>query len=132
MNTAHKLTGFLFVGVFLVTGWYMSARFPEAYHGDDTIRLVFHAAHTHLLLAALMNGLMGLSPLPRRTGGRRHLQALGSALLLATPALFTVAFFAEPALADYARPYSAAGAFSAFLGGLFYAGAALPRTEPTA
>lgn len=132
MNTAHRFTGFFFVGVFVLTGGYMSVRFPDAYRGDATTRLIFHAAHTHILLAALMNGLMSLSPLPRRTRWRYRLQTLGSSLLLVSPALFTVAFFAEPTLADYARPYSAAGVFSAFLGGLFYAVASLPRADPSA
>lgn len=127
MNTAHKIIGFGFVGVFLVTGGYMTARFPDAYHGDPTTRLIFHAAHTHILLAGLMNGLMGLSMLPPRTGWRRRLQTLGSILLLVTPAFFTVAFFAEPGLVDYARPYSGAGVLSAFFGGLLHATANLPR-----
>jgi hypothetical protein len=132
MNAAHRLSGFFFVGVFLITGGYMSARFPDAYHGDHTTRLIFHAAHTHILLAALMNGLMGLSPPPRLAGWRHRLQGAGSVLLLATPVLFTVAFFAEPTLAAYARPYSAAGVLAAFLGGLLYAAAAPRRTEPPA
>ena len=79
-----------------------------------------------------MNGLMGLSSLPRRTGWRHQLQTLGSFLLLATPALYSVAFMAEPGLTNYARPYSAAGAFSAFLGGILYAIATLPRRAVTA
>jgi len=129
MNTAHRLTGFFFVGVFLVTGWYMAARFPEAYHGDHATRLVFHAAHTHILLAALMNGLLGLPSQPGRTARRPRLQRAGSVLLLVTPALFTVAFVVEPGLADYARPYSATGVLSAFLGGLLYTAANLPRRD---
>jgi hypothetical protein len=88
--------------------------------------LVFHAAHTHILLAALINGLLGLTS---RTGRRPRLQWVGSTLLLVTPALFTVAFVVEPGLTDYARPYSAAGVLSAFLGGLLYTAASLPRPD---
>lgn len=116
MRRVHLTLGLTFVAVFLATGLFMNLRFPGAYRGDATMRMLFRSAHIYVLLSALLNVIAGLHF--RRSGKR--LQAIGSVLILIAPVLFTLAFAIEPAPGRVYRPYAEAGAVSAAVGTLFH------------
>ena len=132
MARLHFFWGLLFTTVFLATGMYMRARFPVAFTDDPTMRMLFRSAHVYILLSALPHYLLGVY-LVLRGGRRRKLQWASSALLLASPVIFTCAFFFEPAPRRLDRPISLAGLVCALAGTLGHAAAARPEpSEPIA
>lgn len=120
MRTAHRLIGFLFVAVFLGTGVYMRVWFPEAYENDPGMRMMFRSAHVYILLSALLNLLVGAHLQQCVIRRRRILQNLGSCFLFAVPALFTAAFFLEPAPKKLGRPIVLCGLVLAVTGSVLH------------
>lgn len=91
-----------------------------AQHGlqgmDALPRMLFRSAHIYLLLASLINLALGLSPARSYT----KLQILGSILILIAPALMLTAFFVEPGLESFERPFAGPGIYSLFAGMLLH------------
>jgi len=112
MARVHLVMGLAGVVAFLATGLYMRLQFPGAYAGDATMRMLFRSAHIYLLLASLMNVLLGVYAV----GARSRSQRTGSVLLLLAPLLFLLAFAVEPSPGRVERPYALAGAVAALAG----------------
>ena len=123
MARLHTIWGLIFVTVFVATGVYMRANFPELHQGDATMRMLIRSAHVYILLSAIPHLFLGMY-WTSRSGWRVYLQNLGSCLMLATPVIFLAAFFFEPAPGRLDRPISMAGVISllagTFLHGLAY------------
>jgi len=116
----HLAIGLAFVVVFLATGMVMRLRFPAAYAGDATMRMLFRSAHVYILFGALLNLALGIHlRVPERPRDRR-LQLVGSLLLVAVPVLCTLAFFLEPAPGRLSRPFVVPAAAVALLGTLMH------------
>lgn len=120
LKRLHLLWGWLSAASFSLTGLWMQANFPEAFHGDAGMRMAYRSAHVYVLLAGISNALLGVYLVTPPTALRRTLQRAGSALVLLAPVLFTIAFFAEPAPASMARPFSTGGLASMIFGGLLH------------
>jgi len=116
VKTAHTTVGFVFVAVFLATGVYMRLNFPELHRNDGVMRLLFRSAHIYILFAALLNLVAGAHLRCRMQAWRYRVQVIGSILLLVSPAIFTIAFFAEPAPQHFARPFVLSGVIIALAG----------------
>lgn len=127
MRKLHLWWGILFVGVFLATGVYMRVRFPEAHRDDMGMRMMFRSAHVYILLSALLNMVLGAHLSPAEQGWRRVAERTASALLVASPAVFTAAFFIEPAPQRLDRPLALAGLILAVLGTLLHTASAARR-----
>jgi hypothetical protein len=112
----HRIVGLSFVLVFLGTGAYMRATFPAAWRGDAGMRMMFRSAHVYILLAALLNILAGLSA--SAGASRPRVRLAGSILMLLPPALFTLAFFTDPAPDRFGRPVVLVGVVAAAAGTL--------------
>ena len=97
MGSWHRLVGMAGVLVFLGTGVYLITHFPALHGGNDAVRYQFRANHVYILLSSLLNWGVGIHFVAKEAGWRRGAQRLGSALLLAAPALLVAAFFIEPA-----------------------------------
>lgn len=110
MKTALLSVGFLFAVVFTATGQYMRHTFPEAFHNDVGMRMMYRSAHVYILFAALLNLAIGWGYHPPFPGWREKLQRFGASVLLLTPAIFTIAFFVEPAPGRLDRPVVLVGA----------------------
>lgn len=115
MRIAHRFFGVVFLAFFLGTGLYMRLRFPDAFQGDAGMRMMFRSAHIYLLFGALLNLLLG-GYFRAHAAWRGVIQRIGSICLLASPALFAIAFFAEPAPGVLERPLAAPGVLLAALG----------------
>ena len=111
MRHQHTLAGIGFFIVFLGTGLWMRLMFPDAYQGDTGMRLMFRSAHIYILLSALVNLVAGTAREVAATRWAALLGSLGSWMLLLAPALFTAAFFLEPAPDSVERPYVKWGCF---------------------
>lgn len=118
IRRAHLAVGIGFLAIFALTGAYLRRTFPEAYHGDPGIRMMYRAGHIYILFAALLNVVLGVyfHRSPAQAARQRRLRTVGSALLLGTPGLLTVAFFVEPAGGGFGRPITVLAVFAIALG----------------
>ncbi len=92
MARLHIIWGLMFVGVFLGTGMFMLMTFPNQFHQDATMRMLYRSAHVYILLAGLINGVLGVY-LTLGVGWRRQFQLVGSSAILMSPVVFALAFF---------------------------------------
>ncbi len=97
MKRLHLWVGVAALLAFLLSGQYMDYLEVRANALGETARVMFRSRHIYLLLAALVNLGLGAYFSYRERGWRRGLQLLGSALVVAAPALMVAAFFSEPA-----------------------------------
>ena len=116
MNKIHRLVGILTVAIFLVTGIYMKMNFPGLYSHNEAIRFMFRANHIYILLAGLLNIVIGTYFIFTPKKWMKNLQIVGSSVLLIAPILLVLAFFLEPQTASPERPLTSYGIFSLALG----------------
>ena len=91
----HLVVGLVGVAVFLATGVYMMLGFPELYGGHESIRFMYRANHVYILLASLINLVLGMYYRPGAAGWRRILAMTGSGMVLSAPLILVWAFFHE-------------------------------------
>ena len=96
MKRLHLAVGVTTLLAFLLTGQYMDYLEVRTNALGETARVMFRSRHIYLLLAALVNLGVGAYFSYRAGGWRKRLQLLGSALVVAAPALMLAAFFSEP------------------------------------
>lgn len=102
MSRVHLIFGLLLFVVFLVTGQYMRADFPDKDAIDQTLRVLMRSRHIYILFSALIHIALGVYFLPRGVPWRRYVQYVGSAFLLLSSCLLVSAFVRETyALAAY-------------------------------
>ncbi len=119
MRRLHLAVGVLTVIAFLITGQFMGHHTPPMAALSDSSRLMFRSRHIYILGAGLVNLLLGLYLQRQARGWRRVVQAIGSAFLIAAPALLVVAFTVEPARGFRAEMrWSQDGLFLLFLGSM--------------
>ncbi|HJY75259.1 MAG TPA: hypothetical protein VKE95_01450, partial [Burkholderiales bacterium] len=88
-------------------------------------RLFFRSAHIYLLWGALLNLLLGCYLARVGRGVLRHVQSLGSLLILAGPFMLAASFFAEQHNPELDRPVGQLAIFLALGGVVLHAVAAL-------
>lgn len=111
----HFVVGLVFVFVFIGTGMYMRLVVHGLRGVDPLPRMLFRSAHIYILLTSLINLALGLC-LPDPPAGGSKLRNAGSTLILLSPALMTLAFFVEPGLAGFERPFAGPGVYAVFAG----------------
>jgi hypothetical protein len=112
MRRAHLLVGAFGVLVFLGTGLYMRSGFPGLYGGNEALRYMYRANHIYLLLASLVNIVLGIYLAAPEAGWRALLSRIGSVLAILSSVLLCYAFFAEVPKASPERVFTALGVFS--------------------
>jgi hypothetical protein len=95
MARVHVAFGLLLFVVFLITGQYMRADFPDKEAIDQSLRLLMRSRHIYILFSALIHIVLGLYFLPRTHTWRRAVQDAGSALLIVSSILLVTAFVRE-------------------------------------
>ena len=95
MARVHLVYGLLLFVVFLVTGQYMRADFPDKDAIDQTLRVLMRSRHIYILFSALIHIGLGLYFTPRTAARRRSVQYVGSAFLFLSSALLVSAFVRE-------------------------------------
>ena len=95
MSRVHLIFGLLLFVVFLVTGQYMRADFPDKDAIDQTLRILMRSRHIYILFSALIHIGLGLYFMARGATWRRALQYTGSALMLLSSILLVSAFVHE-------------------------------------
>ena len=125
MKRFHLVFGLVVVIVFLLTGQYM-----EYIHNrllPDGTRMLYRSRHIYILLAGLLNLVIGTYFVPQPRGGRRTLQILGSILIVLSPGLLLAGFFSEPRRGPEQTMVAALGIFAVALGTLLHVLSGLRR-----
>lgn len=98
MRRIHLIIGLLGVIALLLTGQAMKHHYPKMEELSPEVRMLYVSRHIYLLGASLVNVVLGLYLWVHPQGWRRVLQEIGSLVILLSPLLLLIAFFAEPAL----------------------------------
>jgi hypothetical protein len=94
MRRVHLITGIILFIVFLVTGQFMRADFPDKDVIPQELRLLMRSRHIYILYCGFLHILLGVY-VQMRPGWRRWLQYFGSVLLYISAGLLIWAFVAE-------------------------------------
>lgn len=95
MARLHLIFGLLLFAVFLITGQYMRADFPDKDAIDQTLRILMRSRHIYILFSAFVHIMLGVYFQPLPATWRRYVQYAGSALLLLSSMLLVSAFVRE-------------------------------------
>ena len=96
MKRLHLIMGLAMLVVFVLTGQYMDKFHEHLRNTPDTARLLFRSRHIYILLASLINIVLGVYLTQHPAGWRKGLQTLGSMLLRVAPAMLLYAFLPNP------------------------------------
>jgi hypothetical protein len=119
MRRLHLAAGVLAVVAFLITGQFMRHHTPPLVIMSAAERLMFRSRHIYILAAGLVNLVLGVYFQRQREGWRCVVQAVGSAFMIASPALLVLAFAIEPESGFQGElPWSHAGLYALFLGSI--------------
>jgi len=94
MRRIHLFTGVILFVVFLVTGHFMRADFPDKDIIPQELRLLMRSRHIYILYCGFLHILLGVY-VQMQPGWRRWLQYFGSGLLYLSGGLLVWAFIAE-------------------------------------
>ena len=130
MKTLHLAVGVFVVVIFLLTGQYLSFRYPNMDEVDDGLRLLLRSRHIYILLAGTLNIGLGLYFSYRPARWRRNMQLIGSTFLLLASFLLIAAFFYEPGRADLDTPLSHYGLYAVFAGTMLHLISGLKYEKP--
>ena len=114
MQRLHFWVGFLGLIGFLLTGQYMDRVYDHLQGMPNATRMLFRSTHIYILLASVINLVLGVYLRPPDPRHKKVMQTLASLLVLASPCLLVLAFFTEPQMANLARPYSRLALYSLF------------------
>jgi hypothetical protein len=95
MARVHVAFGLLLFVVFLITGQYMRADFPDKEAIDQSLRLLMRSRHIYILFSALIHIVLGLFFIPRTDAWRRAVGYAGSSVLIVSSILLDTAFIRE-------------------------------------
>jgi len=95
MGKAHLFFGIVVFIIFLITGRFMRADFPDKEIISQEFRLLMRSRHIYILLSSFIHILLGLYLEISREKARKYLQISGSFVLFAGTFLLIYAFFYE-------------------------------------
>lgn len=125
LRVMHLVVGFAGLVAFLASGVYMAWVHAGLQGMAEGPRLFFRSAHIYLLSGALLNLLLGCYLARLERGLLRHVQSLGSLLILAGPFMLCGSFFFEQHNPELERPVGQLAIFLALGGVALHAVAAL-------
>jgi hypothetical protein len=73
----------------------MRMRFPDVYVDDEALRYIYRANHVYVLLASLVNIVLGTYFKASDRPWRVWVARIGSVLVIASPIILVFAFFIE-------------------------------------
>ena len=117
MRRVHLILGILMFVVFLTTGQFMRANFPDKDIIPQELRLLMRSRHIYILYCAFLHILLGvyLQVRPGR-GWRKPVQYAGSAVLIVSSVLLVWAFIAETYTYAHFSEISRVGIYTSLAG----------------
>jgi hypothetical protein len=95
MRRVHLILGILLFVVFLTTGQFMRANFPDKDLIPQELRLLMRSRHIYILYCGFLHILLGVYLQVRAEQWRKFVQYAGSSLLIISAVLLVWAFIAE-------------------------------------
>ena len=120
MSYAHLIFGIVLFVVFLITGRFMRADFPDKDIIPQDLRLLMRSRHIYILFSSLIHILLGLYLRIHENIWRKYLQIFGSFLLFAASALLVWAFIFETYSAKHFSDISRYGLYASLAGTIFH------------
>lgn len=120
MSYAHLIFGIVLFVVFLVTGRFMRADFPDKDIIPQELRLLMRSRHIYILLSSLIHILLGLYLQMHENFWRKYLQMFGSILLFSASLLLVWAFVFETYAAQHFSDISRYGLYASLAGTIFH------------
>jgi uncharacterized membrane protein len=120
MAWAHLIFGILVFVVFLVTGRFMRADFPDKEIIPPEFRLLMRSRHIYIMLSSLAHILLGLYLQIHAETWRKILQTLGSLLLISGSILLIWAFWQETYVTHGFSNLSRYGLYATLYGTIFH------------
>lgn len=120
MGKAHVIFGIAVFIIFLITGRFMRADFPDKEIISQEFRLLMRSRHIYILLSGFIHILLGLYLAIDKESWRKYLQLIGSVLLFAGTILLIYAFFYETYTTKYYSDLSRFGLYTTLGGTIFH------------
>src|SRR5262245_28568337 len=116
----HLTVGILGLMAFVMTGQYMAILLKGMVGMAETPRLLYRTSHLYLMWASLLNLIVGLYFTAAASNAARVVQAISSALLLASPLLMLAGFFIESPTGSLDRMMTGWGNYFALGGAILH------------
>lgn len=116
----HNLTGAISFIVFLASGLYMMTKFPIIDKSNDVIKYMYKANHIYLLLASLLNMILGGYFSLNDKKADKIFQIIGSVLIISSTLMLIFAFFHEPGDLAAGRSITVPAIVMIFFGVIFH------------
>ncbi len=129
LRSFHFFVGVAGVFIFLLTGQFMHFVHHHLYGMEPGPRMLFRSAHIYLLWSSLLNLLLGCYMVRVHERKYKHAQTMASLAILMGPVLLCLAFFYEPHLDNFSRPFARSAVYAAFLGSIVHALTSLRGTN---
>ncbi len=120
VGNLHRILGIVMAIVFVGTGAYMHFAYDHLAGMEDAQRLLFRSVRIYILLASLVNFVLGIHYWVYPKKSLRALQTVGSTLVALSPILFVLGFFNEPWLDELQRPFSTPAIYAIAAGCLLH------------
>ena len=117
MRRFHLIFGIVVFVVFLLTGQYMDKVHHHLGEMPDATRLLYRSRHIYILMAGLINLVLGVYFVRRNGRVQRWMQLTGSLFLGIGTLLLVRAFISEPATGLLVTPFTHWGMYL-MLGGV--------------
>ena len=114
LRKTHLIVGILGLILFVLQGQYMDLALAHLVGMEDAPRMLFRSSHIYLLLAALLNVVLGIYMRGNIRFLIPKLQLVVSSIVLVAPFALLAGFFLEPHLADFMRPYTRPALYALF------------------
>ena len=100
MRSVHLFAAVITLVIFLISGAYMRAYFPDIYHNDQVIRGAFRTTHIYILFNGLCHLLLGTYQVISQTKKAYILQWISSSLIMLASLLLIIGFFYQAGQGD--------------------------------
>lgn len=120
LRSIHFFVGVAGVFMFLLTGQYMHFVYHHLHGMDAGPRMLFRSAHIYLLWSSLLNLLLGCYLVRTHEGRIKHAQTFASIAILMGPIILCLAFFYEPHMDRFSRPFARSAIYAAFVGSIVH------------
>jgi|SRR5687767_14282765 len=120
MSYAHLIFGIVLFVVFLITGRFMRADFPDKDIIPQELRLLMRSRHIYILFSSLIHILLGLYLEMHKNSLRKAMQLFGSVFLFSASALLVWAFVFETYAAKHFSDISRYGLYASLAGTIFH------------
>ncbi len=125
LRKAHLLTGVAGLIIFVLQGQYMDLVHEHLATMPDGPRMLYRSSHIYLLLASVLNVVLGVYLRDDSSLIHRWIQIVVSTVVLLSPVGLLAGFFLEPGMDQLIRPYTRPVLYGLFGSGVLLSAVAI-------